>query len=52
MAAAQPDPEQVESLGPAALSHDPRVRRRHRGRRANRGRDGVKAPSIGPADAA
>ena len=34
MAAARPDPEQVEGLEPAALSDDPRVRRADRGRRA------------------
>ena len=36
MAAAQPDPEHVESLGPQRLSHDPCVRRRHRRRRPGR----------------
>ena len=53
MAAAQPDPEQVESLEPAALSHDPRVRRRHRGRRArSSAATASRRPSTGPADKA
>ncbi len=53
MAAAQPDPEQVESLGPQHYPDDPRVRRRHRGRRANlSAATASRRPSTGPADTA
>ena len=50
MAAAQPDPEQVESLGPQHYPDDPRVRRRHRRRRPDRSAaTASRRPSTAPA---